>query len=208
MFALKQEPASAGFWGWFVDNQKRLAKMASDLDNLKMDEIEPVLEELALALHDFDERLYAELERDDDGVAVLLITADGEPDGMEAARELVAEAPDCQGWHFEALRQRGEPGETLSLPGGGEIDLREAVFVLEVHKDKAEIAIGLADWEPERADDYTYAASHLVEQMLGENDFNLGVSGVIAVPVSDLMEEADPWPMKALPAEFDRHVEG
>jgi len=106
------------------------------------------------------------------------------------------------------LRDREELSDQLALPGGGEIDIREAVFVLEVHEGKAEIAIGLDDWDEERAEDYSLAAENLVELALGEADYSAGVSGVMALPLKDLAEEADPWPLKALTREFDNQLGG
>ncbi len=105
---------------------------------------------------------------------------------------LVAVAPECKHWVFKALREREELSDHLALPGGGEVDIREAVFVLEVHEGKAEIAIGLDDWDDERAEDYSLAAENLVEMALGEADYSAGVSGVMALPLKDLAEEADP----------------
>jgi hypothetical protein len=64
MFALKQEPEVAGFWAWFDENQARLAQVATTLDDMKMDDLEPVLTELADILHEADERLFAELGAD------------------------------------------------------------------------------------------------------------------------------------------------
>ncbi len=206
MFALKQEPEAADFWNWFEDNEALLAEMAVKLDELTMDEIEPVLDELALEIHYVDDRLFAEIDMSEDGTPVLLITADGDREALLAARGLVDVAPEIKGWVFKALRDREEPGDKLALPGGGEIDIREAVFVLEVHDGKAEIAIGLDDWDDERAEDYSLAAESLVETALGEADYSAGVSGVMALPLRDLAEEADPWPLKALTGEFDKQL--
>ena len=44
------------------------------------------------------------------------------------------------------------------------------------------------------------------EQVLGEADYAAGVAGVMALPVADLQEEADPWPVKALASEFDKQL--
>jgi len=206
MFALKQEPEAADFWGWFDDNEALLAEMAVKLDELTMVEIEPVLDELALEIHYVDDRLFAELDVAEDGSPVLLITADGDREALLVARELVAVAPELNDWVFTALREREVLSDKLALPGGGEIDIREAVFVLEVHEGKAEIAIGLDDWDDERAEDYSLAAENLVEMVLGEADYSAGVSGVMALPLSDLAEEADPWPLKALAGEFDKQL--
>jgi len=206
MFALQQEPEAADFWGWFDDNEALLAEMAVKLDELTMDEIEPVLDELAAEIHYVDDRLFAELDVTEDGSPMLLITADGDREALLAARELVEVAPEVKDWMFTALRERKELADRLALPGGGEIDIREAVFVLEVHEGKAEIAIGLEDWDIERTEDYNLVAEHLVEMVLGEADYSAGVSGVMALPLSDLAEEADPWPLKALAGEFDKQL--
>ena len=204
MYALKQEPEAAGFWAWFNDNQARLAQVATTLDDMTMDEIEPVLDELSSILHEADDRLFAELGADAHGKPRLVVTADGELDAMLTARDLVAIAPAFDGWTLSALRERVELPETVMLPCGGELDMREAVFVMEVHDGKAEIAIGLDQWDEARADDYGQAVEQFVEMVLGEADYAAGVAGVIALPMSDLAEEADPWPVKALVSEFDR----
>jgi hypothetical protein len=206
MFALKQEPETAGFWGWFDENEARLAQVAANIDDMTMEELEPVFDELAMAIHELDDRLFAELDVAADGSPVLLITADGDREAMLVARDLVAIAPAYKGWKFSALREREEPADTLALPGGGEIDIREAVFVMEVHGGKAEIAVGLDGWDDARAEDYGLAAEHLVESTLGEADYAIGVSGVMALPMSALAAEADPWPLKALTAEFDKQL--
>jgi hypothetical protein len=190
MFALKQEPEVAGFWAWFDENQARLAHVATTLDDMKMDDLEPVLTELADILHEADERLFAELGADAAGKPQLVVTADGELDAMLTARDLVAIAPAYDGWTFSALRERAEVPETIMLPGGAELDMREAVFVLEVTEGKAEIAIGLDQWDDARADDYNSAVEFFVEQVLGEADYAAGVAGVMALPLADLQEEA------------------
>jgi hypothetical protein len=118
MFALKQEPEVAGFWAWFDENQARLAHVATTLDDMKMDDLEPVLTELADILHEADERLFAELGADAAGKPQLVVTADGELDAMLTARDLVAIAPAYDGWTFSALRERAEVPETIMLPGG------------------------------------------------------------------------------------------
>ena len=206
MFALKQEPEAADFWAWFDDNQVHLADIASKLDELTMDEIEPVLDELAAEIHYVDDRLFAELDVSKDGSPVLLITADGDRDALLSAQQLAAVAPDIEDWVITALRAREDLTDKLSLPGGGEIDIREAVFVLEVHNGKAEVAVGFDDWDEDRAEDYNLAAENLVETVLGEADYSAGVSGVMALPLTDLAEETDPWPLKALAGEFDKQL--
>ncbi|MEO1161815.1 MAG: hypothetical protein AAFW74_15445, partial [Pseudomonadota bacterium] len=203
MLAVKQEPEAADFWAWFEDNEAVLAELAIKLDDMTMDELEPVLDELALEIHDVDDRLFAELGVTEDGAPVLLITAEGDREALLAARDLVEFAPEFKNWEIKALREREELSDQVVLPGGGEIDIREAVFVLEVHQGKAEIAIGLDEWDDERAEDYSLAAENLVETALGEADYSAGVSGVMALPLKDLAEEADPWPLKALTSEFD-----
>ena len=208
MLAVKQEPEAADFWAWFEENEAHLAELADKLDDMTMDELEPVLDELAMEIHDVDDRLFAELDVAEDGSPVLLITAEGDRGALLAARELVMFAPEYKHWVFKALRDREVLSDHLALPGGGEIDIREAVFVLEVHEGKAEIAIGLDDWDDERAEDYSLAAENLVEMALGEADYSAGVSGVMALPLKDLAGEADPWPLKALTNEFDNQLGG
>ncbi len=204
MYALKQEPEVAGFWAWFDQNQARLAHVATTLDDMTMDEIEPVLDQLSSILHEADDRLFAELGADANGRPQLVVTADGELDAMLMARDLVAIAPVYDGWTFSALRERAEMPDFIMLPGGGEVDMREAVFVLEVSGGKAEIAVGLDGYDAERADDLNAAVELFIEQVLGEADYAAGVSGVLALPIADLQQEADPWPVRALVNEFDR----
>ena len=206
MLALKQEPEQAGFWSWFEDNQAKFEKIAKDMDDMKMDDIASAIEELFLAIQDVDERLFAELSLDESGQYQMVITADGDMDAMLAARTLVTMAPELKGWSFAALKERDEPAEVIELTGAGEIDTREAVFVLEVHKGKAEIAVGMPEWQEDRRDDFNLVAEHMVEKALGEADFAGGVSGVMALAISDLQNECDPWPMKALASEFDKQL--
>jgi len=206
MFALKAEPEAAGFWAWFNDNQARLAKVAANIDDMTMDEIEPVLDELSSILHEADDRLFAELGADAHGKPRLVVTADGELDAMLTARDLVAIAPAFDGWTLSALREREDMSGSIGLPGGGELDMSEAVFVMEIHDGKAEIAVGLDQWDEDRADDYTAAVEEFICKALGEADYAAGVAGVMALSVHDLAEEADPWPIKALTAEFDRFL--
>lgn len=206
MFALKAEPEAAGFWAWFNDNQARLAKVATSLDDMTMDEIEPVLDELSSILHDADDRLFAELGADSHGKPRLVVTADGELDAMLTARDFVAVAPAFDGWSLSALRERSEDTGPVTLPGGGELDMSEAVFVMEIHDGKAEIAVGLEEWDEARSEDYTAAVENYIEQVLGEADFAAGVAGVMALSIHDLAEEADPWPIKALAGEFDKQL--
>ena len=71
----------------------------------------------------------------------LVVTADGELDAMLTARDLVAIAPAYAGWSFSALRERAEIPDFIMLPGGGEVDMREAVFIIEVSGGEAEIEL-------------------------------------------------------------------
>ena len=203
MYVWKDQPSTTAFWHWFETNHARLNRLAVSAEDSTMDELSPVLEEMTSAIHAYDERLFVTCGTDEHGTPELMVSAEGDPDAMEQARVVVAAAPKIKGWRFTALQPRRKLPETVELPCGLALDTREMVFVMEAHGGLVEIAVGFTGWAAEHADEFEIAAQVLAETALGEADFALKVSGVMAVSLADLADEQDPWPMCALADQFD-----
>ncbi|HMH23641.1 MAG TPA: hypothetical protein VK563_17765 [Puia sp.] len=102
IFARKEEQIKSysDFWAWFKTKEKdffKVVKNQKDIEKSFFDKLSPRLEELK------DGYFYLTGMYDDNTVE-LVLTADGDTKNIVFVEELVAAAPQIDGWRFTALK--------------------------------------------------------------------------------------------------------
>lgn len=98
----KPEPTIAtyhDFWAWFAQNEKTLAKAATNRDTIEAQFFDPITSKL-----DPIKEGYLLLVGMDDGKIEIVFTADGLVSNFVFVEELVAAAPQLPDWKFTALK--------------------------------------------------------------------------------------------------------
>jgi hypothetical protein len=91
--------AIAAFWTWFKKNRERIEALAKgDPDQL------PIYAEMTRRMHLFHPMVFPELHLDEDGF-VLIVTADGRPEGIEPVMRFTELYPVVEGWRVQRFRK-------------------------------------------------------------------------------------------------------
>jgi hypothetical protein len=153
------------FWAWFVENEKRFR-------NVETAEKEQLLDELQGQLHAFCDSLWFETGGHPNGPRELVITAEGRSELFPKVRQLIAAAPQIDGWRFIALKP-AQGFDFVTEYAGITISPPATWFLPLESKTKPE-ALGLrvAYSHFEKAKEKTYLAGTYVvlEAGLGELD--------------------------------------
>jgi hypothetical protein len=103
IFGKKDAPikSSSDFWGWFKKNERDFFNVVKNRQNIEkgfFDKLSPKLSELK-------EGYFYLTGMFDDNTVELVLTADGNTKNIVFIEELVASAPNINGWKFTALKQ-------------------------------------------------------------------------------------------------------
>lgn len=95
-----EDPAQvAAFWTWFKSNRKRIELLAQgDREQL------PLYAEMTRRMHAFHPAVHPELDVDDNG-HVLIVTADGRPEGVGPVMRFTELYPVLDGWRIQRFRK-------------------------------------------------------------------------------------------------------
>src|SRR5262245_12497564 len=116
--AMQASSAHNKFWKWFQSNGTRLRGMMYGEDN---DAREEASEELRKAVQAVEEGLILEMGQGGEGEPdLLVVSADGRPERVDAVKDFVASAPALKGWTVVAFRPRMEIGEDVEIAIQGE----------------------------------------------------------------------------------------
>ena len=88
------------FWDWFVTEEKVFYEVIKDHKNIETD----FFDRISPRLKQISEEYFFLCGMSDDGVAELIITADGDIKNIVFAEEIIAEAPKSERWKFTALK--------------------------------------------------------------------------------------------------------
>lgn len=162
------------FWAWFAWNEERLrCGLATAPESAGA-----LVDELADALQQYDTRLFPLIGASPEGDCELIVTAEGNRDAFPAVFELVRAAPPLAGWTFTALKPRfGDFDPLTSVSHEGiTLSLESTRFALRAEDGKLDLALLVPDHAVEEAEAYAFAATQLVEGVLGEHDLATRVS--------------------------------
>ena len=124
------------FWQWFTDNHKTYTFLTSIEQSVK----EELLDNLLAQLHKYCDKLYFEIGGFPDEEQELIITAEGNKEYFSKIEELIAKAPNINGWSFIAFKQPTND-QFKSKWGDIELDSQDIWFIPLESEDPREIGI-------------------------------------------------------------------
>lgn len=136
-FKGKPEDPSVRFWSWFQKNKDRVRVMLTDHDRGMR-----AYKELTTEIQRVHEDIVPELTQDDNGDAVLVISADGIREAVEVVIRLADAAPVLEGWRVERFRKPAPEGMRIAYEG---LDIDPAIVRVAYQVDdvKQVVHIGL-----------------------------------------------------------------
>lgn len=151
--------SSAGtFWEWFQRHEGDLWRIEDYQDEW--------LDRLQAALAEYRQGLWVEVSDEDEGVRELVISAAGDEQLFDDARDLVAHAPELKRWKVLALKPaRGF--DFMFEDDSVKLDPRELAFEPLAHARNPR-AIGLRVFSPVLGDNVRAAVERMLEVGLGE----------------------------------------
>lgn len=163
--ALKKQDAITQFWNWFRQNETRLRNFESDPDKY--------LGELLTQIKKVKEGLAIELERPQQGIINMTVSADGAEELFPMVESVIAKAPVIKGWKFIAFRQRMDPAviKTFVLKAyNRELDPKKMKFYALTNGNALDIIVFVAGVTEENYNEIAYAGLLLLDNILGEYD--------------------------------------
>ncbi len=172
IFGKKDEPIKtySDFWNWFIKNEKmffNVVKDEKDIDAEFFDKLSPKLSELK------DGYYYVTGMLDDDTVE-LVLTAEGSPKNVVFIEELVAQAPQINGWKFTALKPALDIKNIVINMEGWKSDSGNLFFYsndYEDYPDEIDISIVHNDLTEENTLEITNSVHIFLDNYLGELEF-------------------------------------
>ncbi|KAB2848121.1 MAG: hypothetical protein F9K44_11705 [Hyphomicrobiaceae bacterium] len=206
---LRRSPGKE-FWGWFEEHKDWLRE-GPELARVRNAErasqaLSERTGELLRSLQRFDKRLTPLYWIAADGVAELIVTAEGQTEAFDRVFDLISQAPQLEDWRFLALKPRQPLPETLA----GEsvrLDCEALHYALQADGNGRAALLFLTE---QASDDNFIELQHLAmklaEAILGEEDMALNV-GQVAMVSHGRFAVASPStrirPIECLIQEFD-----
>ena len=195
------------FWVWAELNRARIRETLKaarrSIPGVHIVLVEPLIAEMTDELHAYDPRLTPLVALAKDEVLELTITADTKPEAFPSVKALMAHAPSGPAWRFYALRRRRLVEHAL-LDGGELRGVENIRFDCGLRGGRAFVRLVLPDVCAPLLAQMQSAAAHVVQSLIGEEDFGLHQVGVDTICESDWRGAHPPMPIADLPATFDR----
>jgi hypothetical protein len=153
------------FWTWFKDNEKRLRKFEENPDKY--------LTEVLAQAKKIQAGLAIEFEPPKNGVINMTVSADGDKNIFAVVRNIVAKAPNIEGWRFIAFRQRMnlEQVKGMKLKAEDhELDPEKMKFFPMINGDTLDLIIYAKGVTEENYNQIAYGGLLLLDNILGEYD--------------------------------------
>lgn len=193
IFSKKNEPIKsyANFWSWFQNNEKTfydVVKTHKDVEKSFFDKLSPKLAELK-------EGYYFLAGMLDDNTAELVLTADGNIKNIAFVEELVAQAPNIEGWKFTALKPAHNIENLAMQMAGHAFDREKLSFYSNDHPDypdEIDISIvhnDLTDENRKQIENGTYI---FLDILLGELHFATNIDNLKIIGPHEAEKELIP----------------
>jgi len=192
-FTKKEEPIrnNSDFWKWFEANQKDFHQAVKVRDHIE---------------RDFFERLSPKLAKLKDGyfflagmlnetTAELILTADGNPKNISFVEDLVAEAPDMEGWKITGLKPPADIKDFCIQLGGYKFDEENLSFYPDDSPDfpdEINLTIAHREWNEKDQKEITVGVYVFLDNYLGEIDAITKIDSVNVIRRSDAEKELIP----------------
>ncbi len=197
------------FWIWTELNRSRIRETLKaarrSVPGIHIVNVEPMIEEMTEALHDYDPRLQPLVALAADEVLELTVTANARREAFLSAKTLVAAASENPAWRLYALRRR-RPVQHALLDGRELRGVEGVRFGYMRSGEKLGITLIVDDKYEPQIDSLQAAGQHVVMALLGEEDFGYQVSATSVVTSGEWRDgsfDAPNWPIDELADKFD-----
>jgi hypothetical protein len=188
------------FWNWFKENEKRLKKFEKDPDTY--------LNEVLTQAKKIQPGLAIEFELPKNGVINMTVSADGDKNIFAIVKDIVAKAPQIDGWKFVAFRQRMdvEMIKGMKLQAADrELSPTQMKFFPVITGDTLDLIIYVKGVTDENYNQVAYGSLLLLDNILGEYDCVTKVRSYDFHNMPTKKEELDGLlPLIDLPAYVDK----
>jgi len=189
--------ASKIFWNWFTNSYQAYEQ----LDSIKVNAREELLNDFERELHTYCNKLYFEIGGLPGQSNELIITAEGDTNYFEQVDQLIDDAPITPNWIFIAFKPP-MPGHFKTKWGNIELDTQDIYFNPSNGSDSSGIGIimYLKKYDDRYEDDYYNALFKMLDTVLGEKSFALDIKNVVIKLNEGQIAEDDMLPLLKLPA--------
>ena len=183
IFKTREEPIRSynDFWNWFLQNEKSFYKVVNGQGNIEtqfLDKLSPKLDQLREGFWFLTGML-------DDNTVELVMTAEGDIKNIVFVEELVAAAPNIEGWKFTALKPALDVADVSIEMAGFNFSEQNMNFYSNEDADfpdEIDITIVHDEFSEENESVITNGVFIFLDNYLGELDFattidNLSVTG-------------------------------
>jgi len=179
-----QDTQASTFWTWFTENQHKYL-FVNDIDETERARL---FEELKLALHAYNDRLFFEIGGHKQSYKLdLIISAEGIKELFAAVETLVAAAPELPNWNIIALKPPMGPGYKVKY-GGLTFDPEQTIFIPLDNPDNP-TGVGLwicyPDFDESSRATYIGGTFLMLDSILGERSTAMHIDHLEVVRTPD-----------------------
>ncbi|MDV6170080.1 DUF695 domain-containing protein [Flavobacterium sp. DG1-102-2] len=192
LFSKKEEKinTNADFWKWFQQNEKEFFKITQAGDN-----VQSFHNKLSDKLNELREGYYFLSGMLTDDTAELVITADGNIKNFVFVEELVADAPQINGWKFTALKPDLDiQAYGINMDGYSFSDKTISFYSNEnkIRPDEIDITVLNSDFTEENKDTIILGTHIFLDNFLGEINFATTIDNISVIGTKDTQKELIP----------------
>ena len=172
IFGKKETPikSDSDFWNWFKDNEKKFFSVVKAHTNIEKD----FFDKLSPKLAELKEGYFYLTGMYNDNTVELILTADGNPKNMVFVEELVAAAPNINGWKFTAFKSATDIEDIGINMNGYRFDKSNLFFYANEkphYPDEIDICVIHTDRNEENKQEIGNGIYIFLDNYLGEIDF-------------------------------------
>ncbi|MCD0466102.1 DUF695 domain-containing protein [Flavobacterium sp. ENC] len=169
IFGKKEAPVKSysDFWDWFVKHEKAFFKVVQKGDTIHKD----FFELLSPKLDEIHDSIYFLTGMLDDQTAELILTPDGAIKNIYVIEELVAAAPEIEGWKFTALKPASDIKDVSINYEGFKFNSGNLKFYPNLHKnypDEIDLTIVYDDFTEDKKAAAANGVYIFLDNYLGE----------------------------------------
>jgi len=177
------------FWNWFKQNESTFFKVIEEHGNIE----KKFFRKLSPKLDAIKEDIFYLTGMFDDNTVELILTPDGNVKNVVFVEEIVAVAPQIEGWKFTALKPSSE-GHSIKMDGF--IFNSDNLFFYaveeEAYPDEISIVVINADYSVENEETITNGTYIFLDNYLGELNFITAIDNLIVRGKGDAKKELVP----------------
>ena len=193
IFGKKDTPihSNADFWNWFIANEKIFFKVVKKGEHLE----EKFFNPLSSKLDELKEGFFYLTGMFDENTAELILTPDGNTQNVVFVEELIADAPEIQGWKFTALKPALDIKD-VTINMNGYVFGEDNLFFYENedpnYPDEIIVSVYHHDINEENKADIDNGIYIFLDNYLGELDFLNNIDTLEIITKEEIKKELVP----------------